>query len=99
MDDERDMNKLMGDAVAKFIPSRHRNAPSMPEPALADKLAVTALVEALEKEIDETHKRLHEAIQRIRDQVALADRNVEAGSQKMHAAAQDMIDAIRSLRG
>jgi hypothetical protein len=91
------------DAIAKFMPQRHRpNAGGpgqMPPSGTADRLAVLTLLESLEKQIEESHKRVHEAIQRIRDQMALADERIAAASQKMNDAAQDMIDANRSLRG
>jgi hypothetical protein len=86
MDDERDMNKLMGDAVAKFVPQRHRNAPPMPEPGAADKLAVIDLVEAIEAD----YKRIGENLQKIRDQLTLAGNSITAASEQM-------INAIRTL--
>jgi hypothetical protein len=86
MDDDRDMNKLMGDAVAKFVPQRHRNTPSMPEPGIADKLAVIDLIEAIETD----HKRIGENIQKIRQQLTLAGDSITAASEQM-------INAIRTL--
>jgi hypothetical protein len=84
------------EAVAKFLPQRHRppnaNSGQMPEPGTADRLAVLTLIEKLESHNDAHHRHIKEELERIRDQLKLAFGNIDQ-------AGEQMINAIRSLRG
>jgi hypothetical protein len=88
MEEERDMDKLMGDAVAKFLPQRHRGNAPMPEPGTADKLTVLTLLAQVEAD----NKRITETIRKIHDQLNLAFGHIETQG-------QSQIEVIRILRG